>query len=269
MELAYLRQKWRSRADGDPAASISAWDSVAQDYVGDVALGPEGDEFLRSLRQKTPLTPKMRVLDVGCGAGAYALALASQAAEVVGVDFSPKMIEAARRSAARAHRANVSFLERDWHRCSSEEFRGRFDLAFAHTTPAVADYATLVKMMEASKRYCALCKPARRSDQVFDRIREIAGCAGRENDASVAYAFDTIWGHGYDPEVTYSKAVWESSRTAAEAEKWYLGRLKGSCALTAAAEEEIRRYLAAISVDGFVTERTETTLVNFFWEMNG
>ena len=42
MELAYLRQKWRSRADGDPAASISAWDSVAQDYVGDVAPGPRG-----------------------------------------------------------------------------------------------------------------------------------------------------------------------------------------------------------------------------------
>lgn len=269
MDLEYVQKKWRHERAGDLSASISAWDSVAQDYVREDGAGMEEDGFLRYLRQKVPLTGTARILDVGCGAGAYAIALAPQAEQVVGVDFSPKMIEAARRSAARAQRTNVSFLERDWHSCPQEEFRGKFDLAFAHTTPAVADYDTLVKMMGASTRYCALCRPARRTDRIFDRLREIAGCAGRGDDAAVAYIFDTVWGHGCDPEVTFCRTVWQSQKAVAEAQTWYLGRLKGLCTLTPAAEEEIARYLEQISADGVVTERTETTLVNFFWEMDG
>jgi SAM-dependent methyltransferase len=45
--------------------------------------------------------PPGPVVDLGCGPGAYALALARRGYDVVGVDGSPRMVEAARTRAAR------------------------------------------------------------------------------------------------------------------------------------------------------------------------
>lgn len=58
------------------------------------AAGPAGDE---------------RVLDVGTGTGHTALAFAPRVAEVVGIDFTPAMLEQARRLAASRGVANVRF----------------------------------------------------------------------------------------------------------------------------------------------------------------
>lgn len=267
MDLSYLKTHWKNGMDQDIAASVQAWDSVAEDYRVRGRIRMEENPFLRYVRDKVPLSKKMRVLDVGCGAGAYTMALADAVDEAVGVDFSPKMLAAAESEVAARSISNVKFLLRDWYGCDGAEFRGQYDLVFAHTTPAIADYETLVKMMGASRRYCILCKPARRTDQVFDTLRKIAGLGDAGHDDSVAYAFDTIWGHGYNPEVTYQTTVWQSEKPLADAETWFLGRLKGSCDLSPEKERQIRSYLTEISRDGKVAEVTHTTLVTMFWEV--
>ena len=266
MDLSFVEKNWTRRAQGDIQEEISAWDSVAEDYVPDGETALQNDPFLKYLHEKGILNQNMRVLDVGCGAGAYTIALAGAVGEAVGVDFSPKMIETAKRSARERNIGNVAFYERDWFRTPADEFMGKYDLAFAHTTPAVSDYTTLVKLMDASRRYCVLCKPARRTDEVFDQVRCLAGCGENRTDDAVAYAFDTVWGHGYNPEVTYQETVWKSEKTLEEARRWYLGRLKGSAALDDRTEKKIRAFLEEISKDGMVSETVRTTLVNIFWE---
>ncbi|MBI3993732.1 MAG: class I SAM-dependent methyltransferase [Candidatus Lambdaproteobacteria bacterium] len=72
----------------------------------------------------------LRVLDVGCGDGAYALAAARQGAQVVGVDVSPSMIEAARRRAAQAG-LPVEFQQADTTALPFED--GRFNVVLAVT----------------------------------------------------------------------------------------------------------------------------------------
>ncbi len=268
MNLAYIQKNWRNQQAGDVLSSISAWNSVAEEYVDDGSKNIENDSFLIYLRSKIILTDEMKILDVGCGAGAYSIALAPSVKKVVGVDFSPKMIEAAKHYATASSAHNVEFLERDWYACSSEEFRGRYDVVFAHTTPAVADYAALLKMMEASRQYCFLCKPARRTDDVFDRVKEIAGLTESKNDDSIAYTFNTVWGLGSNPEVSYQKTVWKSDRKLQDAQTWYLGRIKGFCKIDEQAEAKIKEYLESICKDGVVTETINTTLVNMFWEVS-
>jgi len=62
-------------------------------------------------------------LDVGCGAGALALALAPHVADVVGVDRVPELLELARERAP----ANATFVEGDAERLTFDD--ASFDLA--------------------------------------------------------------------------------------------------------------------------------------------
>lgn len=267
IELAYLKEHWKRGDDGDIEARIRSWDSVAEDYVYDGSVTLENDPFLRLLQQKLTLTPEMEVLDVGCGAGAYSLAIAPRVHRTVGVDYSPKMIETAKRCAKDSDIENAEFLKRDWYAPDDGEFAGKFDLVFAHTTPAVADYVTFQKMMDASRRYCLFCKPARRHDKVFGELRGLLGRSQYDHDIDVAYAFSTIWNAGFNPELSYQKTIWRSKKPMADAEKWYLGRLNGEKRLTSTEEAQARAYLEQISRDGVVEDETHTTLVNFFWEV--
>ena len=213
MDLENIRRLW-TLTPGDVTAETAAWDSEAEGYVFEEKNNFEDDPFLRFVAEKTALTKDMRTLDVGCGAGAYSVAMARRVGQADGVDLSPRMV-AVGSAWAREHGVdNLRLWVENWHDCDIAPLRGRYDLVFAHTTPAIADYTTLVKLCEASRDACFLCKPARRTDQVFDEVKRIAGLSGRRDfDDSVAYAFDTLWGLGYDPEVSYDMTRWLPERS--------------------------------------------------------
>jgi SAM-dependent methyltransferase len=79
------------------------------------------DKLLARFEGRFPLDPRLSYLDLGCGEGELALALARLGARrVTGVDFMPRAIEAARLNARRAAaggavRGEVSFLCADLH----------------------------------------------------------------------------------------------------------------------------------------------------------
>jgi len=64
-------------------------------------LGGLGTGFKRRIVRLAKLTPEEWVLDVGCGTGVLTRLAAQQAAEAVGIDAAPEMIEVARAKAAR------------------------------------------------------------------------------------------------------------------------------------------------------------------------
>ena len=64
-------------------------------------LGGLGTGFKRRIVGLAKLTPEDRVLDVGCGTGVLTRLAAQQAAEAVGIDAAPEMIDVARAKAAR------------------------------------------------------------------------------------------------------------------------------------------------------------------------
>jgi len=87
----YLR--WRESALGTLTEAIES----------DVVIGALGD------------VAGSRVLDVGCGDGTYAMALAERGARVVGVDLSAEMIRSARARGGSARRAPI-FVRADLNR---------------------------------------------------------------------------------------------------------------------------------------------------------
>jgi 2-polyprenyl-3-methyl-5-hydroxy-6-metoxy-1,4-benzoquinol methylase len=64
------------------------------------------------IEKELSLTPNMRVLDVGCGAGRHSVELAKRGYCVTGIDFSQGMLEQARQNALTAG-VSVDFVETD------------------------------------------------------------------------------------------------------------------------------------------------------------
>jgi cobalt-precorrin-6B (C15)-methyltransferase len=104
--------------------------------------GPTQDEVLAIALQKLALRPGDRVLDLGCGTGAVALAAAALAAEVVAIDRRPEAIAHARLAADEAGTANISFLGAE----AGEVLPGigTFDAAFVGGSRGLADLLPLL-----------------------------------------------------------------------------------------------------------------------------
>lgn len=100
--------------------------------------GPTQDEVIAIALQKLALRPGDRVLDLGCGTGAVAIAAAATAAEVVGIDRRPEAIAHARHLAEAAEAANLSFLEGE--AGDALPRLGAFDAAFVGGTRGLGDF---------------------------------------------------------------------------------------------------------------------------------
>jgi SAM-dependent methyltransferase len=83
-------------------AHVTAFDAVAPDYDGSFGRNPIGLLFRHVVqaRLEALYTRGDRVLDLGCGTGEDALALAARGIRVVGIDASPAMIDRARKKAS-------------------------------------------------------------------------------------------------------------------------------------------------------------------------
>lgn len=136
-----------SRGNVDPA-EVGKFDALASHW-----WDPEGE--FRPLHEINPLRlgwiearagglAGKRVLDVGCGGGILAEALARRGAAVVGIDLAGEALEVARRHAAEAG------LEIDYRRIGTEELAaaepGRFDVvACMELLEHVPDPAAIVE----------------------------------------------------------------------------------------------------------------------------
>lgn len=99
--------------------------------------GPTQDEVLAIALQKLALRPGDRVLDLGCGTGAVAIAAATTAGEVVAIDRRPEAVAYARNAAAGAGAGNISFVQAEGG--DALPGLGAFDAAFVGGTRGLAE----------------------------------------------------------------------------------------------------------------------------------
>jgi SAM-dependent methyltransferase len=110
------------------AAGDGHWFEAFADHLGEAYLrysftkGTEQE--VSALVDLLRLEPGERVLDVGCGPGRHALALARRGLRVVGVDISSTFVELARTAAAAEGLDHASFVVGDARRLC---FDGEFD----------------------------------------------------------------------------------------------------------------------------------------------
>jgi ubiquinone/menaquinone biosynthesis C-methylase UbiE len=101
-----------------PSPSFPPTDTVRQQF-GPVATAYASSNFhssgpdLARLVEAARLTGSERVLDIGCGAGHTAIALAPGAAHVTAVDVTPEMLAVASDLGARKGLTNITFERQD------------------------------------------------------------------------------------------------------------------------------------------------------------
>jgi SAM-dependent methyltransferase len=163
-----------------------AWDGDEGRYWAEHA-----DEFDAALRGYTPrlldaarLSPTDAVLDVGCGAGGTAVAIAARVprGSVLGVDLSSAMLAVARRRVTEAGLGNVDLLQADAQVHPFEA--GRFDVVVGRTSAMFfgdrpAAFTNLARSLRPGGRLVLLTwQPIERNEW----IRRILGAyaAGRD-----------------------------------------------------------------------------------------
>lgn len=310
MDQNALQTKWQGAFNAEIQKRM--WDAKAQRYGKRPVPSPETDFFLRQLisgaeacssggklsadcgqhadnaeeEQNGAQANSARffsaeemktwsVLDVGCGAGLYAIGLAPCVKKVTGIDISEKMIVSAKEKAKQEHCGNCEFLCLDWAEADLGKlgFEKAFDMVFVHMSPAVHSYATFEKLVNAAVRRCVFAVNARRTDRILDRVLEQAGIRGVQahRDRQVPYIFEYLWEKGFCPHVRYEKEKWQSPYTAEEMTAWCLDRARLHTALTPGQEKRIAAFVRELedqSECGVLQEEICVTTVVFDWMIN-
>lgn len=269
MKLEEIREKWVIKNNNSEAA-MAMWDSQAEAECYNQIPSFENNHFLKYMERKGMLKLSCDVLDIGCGAGAYSIAIADRVRTVTGVDISSKMIEHGKKKALELRLDNINLFQADWNQFSLEDngYDAHFDLVFAHMTPAVSDSVALEKMNAASKRYCILCKPTRRNDPVYFEVERLLGIKRTSSalDETIINTFSMLWQLGYSPELTYENQVWDINRTYEEACQFYINRVKQIKLLDNNDIAKAKNYLESIEVNGRISESINTLKTTIFWE---
>ena len=244
----------------------ATWDEAAARWEEFPIPSWQDDPFLQMLDDEVDFRSDMRVLDIGCGSGIYGFALAPRVSEVIGVDISPKMVEAARRRARAEGIENASFLTGDF---LDVDVQGPFDLVLAHMTPAIRDGRTFKRMLDLSGEYCYMAKPCRRTDPVLQEAQRLMGVETHDaegRDESILRAIMAVWQGGMTPSMRHYHERWDNARPLDEALAFYRDR-QAPGDLDAQAFDEVTRYLESLAVDGMVREAIDTEVVMMGWRM--
>jgi ubiquinone/menaquinone biosynthesis C-methylase UbiE len=173
------------------------YDGIAEWYDAEFATTELGNSSRRIVLGLLGDGPG-RLLDVGCGGGAHALAFAEQGWQVTGVDISGKQLELARRRGVKVVEADAVSLPFD---------EGSFDAAvsmFTHTD--VEDFAgvvrEIVRVLRERGRFVYLgVHPCFVGPHAFVHDRDVPELHPGYRDTSYRSEAPGIWGEGLRAKV--------------------------------------------------------------------
>jgi SAM-dependent methyltransferase len=269
MAVEEIEKNWVTQ-NRDVQSQVQLWDSQSEDPIYNLMPTFQDNKFLQLLEQEHMLAETYDVLDIGCGVGVYPMALAKRVHSVTGIDLSPKMIQHGKEKIEKDKITNVTLSCMDWSAVDlvQQGFKERFDLAFAHTTPAICDVATFKKMNAASKRFCVISNPSKMVEPVLQGVQKIVGLAHDDGNCGKdrTYIVGMLFQMGYLPKLAYEDQVWDMNQSYEDACSYYIGRTMMTKQLTSDQINKVKEYLASITKEGRVIDQIHTTITTIYWE---
>lgn len=273
IDIGYFEKLWK-QPEADLAAVQKLWDYRAGEF-NQHKKRAEGkrkiENLINFLQSHHMLHQNSEVLDIGCGAGNYALDIAKSAKAVVGIDISPNMIKHAKENALRAGVNNVDFIVSPWETLNLKEkgWAKKFDLVFASMCPGINSKASLLKMVEASRGFCFLSSFARREDSVKDALYSIVyGQKPNSQWSKKVYCiFNILWLLGYYPSICYHDTQWIQQWELEKAIEYYSVRLAKGGKLSPTQSQKMEDYLQKIAQDQVISEKVTARVAWLYWQV--
>lgn len=269
-KILNVRAEWICN-EVNKQACIDFWNSFAAAQKDIDIPTFENDSFLMLLKKENMLKSGGSSLDIGCGTGKYSFALSDSFKDLVGFDISPEMLKVAKEKATELNKNNIDFICSQWQSIDIEEagYKNKFDLVFAHMTPAISNASTFEKMTEASKGFCAMSKPTRRIDPILDRIMdalEVKAFKGGA-DEEIIYAFELLWAKGYCPKFDYENQIWRTQKSISQATDMYIKRIKQYKNISEDEEKQIFDIVKSFEANGQINEEINTLITTMYWKV--
>lgn len=213
--------------------SAEDWDAKAADMAPRVINSPYVDDFI----SRMSLEPHDTVLDIGCGPGTLALALAKKVKKVIAIDYSKQMLEQLRIHAAREGIENIEALHVSWEDDWSN--LPQVDIVVASRSMEVGCmHSALEKMNRHARKACYLTYKV--GGSYVDE--EILSAIGKEVRLKPDFWYIPLllYTQGYLPRIDYIEAgsgsvKGESEEAFVTSLRWSLGELSQEQALRARA----------------------------------
>ena len=263
MTLETLKNNWVSKYEPNEAK----WNNMAKRFAKMADPTFEENFTLKILADRISSGDNLSVLDIGCGAGQYSIAMAKKFKHVTGIDLSSKMISEACKKAEQSQVDNVEFICGNWMQNIEEN---QYDVVFARNTPAINDYNSFDKMFKAGNKFGIYTSHSRRQDRLFDQLCQVFNVDNRlnksPNNENISNIFTYLWHHGQKPHVHYHDEVWESLWEIDDLCQFFIDNVGEQLANNR--REEVKDYLLSISKDGLHVEETlSTTMVCIDWQV--
>lgn len=276
MNIQYFEKLWQNDLS-ELDESKKFWDLRADEFNnhhGKQEGGKRREQVLGLLTTQGMLSANTTCLDIGCGPGKYSLELAKRSKQVVGIDISPKMLQYAEENAQQEQVNNATFELTAWETLNLEEcgWQKKYDLVFASMCPGISSSDSLLKMCQASKKFCFLSGFVERKDELRDHLHGIVygNDSKQQWGKNIYYAINVLWLSGYYPTVTYHDAEFEHVWPLEKAIELYsrqLTRMGKSKIDASHVEEKVADYLGSIAQQGIVSETVKSKIAWLHWQV--
>ncbi|MGE1062505.1 class I SAM-dependent methyltransferase [Megasphaera paucivorans] len=242
-----------------------AWESYRQQETGE---HDSTEGVIKKLIENGMLSGQ-RILDIGGGAGRYAIPFSKYAQDVTVTDISPRALAYARRYAERKGCQNIQYVVLDWDKIniSTLGWDRYFDFVFASMCPAVRSRKGIDNMSAVSKGWCQINQLIYMEDTIFEKVKmqfPVQPGYDPHNDRAALQAFfNILWEQQFDPEVTYLHQSGCQSVSVDEVIPYYLRRLQENVS-----EQELRQFLTGYSEEGHLSVHQNTILSMIRWKVS-
>lgn len=272
--------RWEETMTGTPFnvhsgyATPRYWDNAAKDYDRgeDHQTRTYAAAVIEKFRGNGLLEPGTKALDIGCGTGRLAVALAREGIDVTAVDFSQGMLDRipGKLDGVSAKHIQTRCLDWDAVDIDSLGWRKAFDIVIAHMTPAIRRPTSFFKMLDASRTACLLKGWAglRKNEVLAALWHRVMGEDMRDRTPDVIFEFNLLYAMGYYPDMSIEVVSFDRESPVEDAIKHYIDYFSGVADKPMeAVEPVIRGYLEGIAENGVVHEHTIGRTGTMFWKM--
>lgn len=210
------------KLSGRRSRSADDWDERAKSLAHKVM--DTASDYTRQFVSNMDLAGANSLLDIGCGPGTIALAVADKLERVIGLDYSPAMLEQMRKHASHLGLENVETCLRSWDDDWSDI--PQCDIVVASRSSMVPDMArALDKMTRQARLRCYMTHRAANPNGDAGASRTV-GNGTRTTGQGYAfpdyiYIVNILYGMGLNPRLDYIELpAAEQTQQGADPVRW-------------------------------------------------